>query len=148
MKEKKFNISQLHKYIFPLLTVAVVWALLAYLFDFYYDTNDDIMLKDIMSGAYTGNTSGYNIYMLFPLALFISILYRLVPVIPWFGVFLTGSIAVSGYFVIARIYRMIPAFWCKILVIFTLITVFFGMALYPYCWFVFLCRCRGCCFRR
>lgn len=131
MKEKKLNILQLHKYIFPVFIVAIVWALMAYLFDFYYDTNDDIMLKDIMNGAYTGTPNGYNIYMLFPLSLGISVLYRIIPGIPWFGLFLTGSVAVSGYFVIARIYRMMPAIWCRVLAIFTLITIFFGMALFP-----------------
>lgn len=57
-------------------------------FDFYYDLNDDTMIKDILSGAYTGTPSGYCIQMLYPLAWFIALLYRAIPSVPWYGLFL------------------------------------------------------------
>jgi hypothetical protein len=57
-------------------------------FDFYYDLNDDTMIKDIISGAYTGTPSGYSIQMLYPVSWFIALLYRAIPSLPWYGLFL------------------------------------------------------------
>ena len=57
-------------------------------FDFYYDLNDDTMIKDIVSGAYTGQSSGYCIQMLYPLAWCIALCYRAIPTVPWYGLFL------------------------------------------------------------
>lgn len=57
-------------------------------FDFYYDLNDDTMIKDILSGAYTGHPSGYCIQMLYPLAWCIALCYRAIPTVPWYGLFL------------------------------------------------------------
>jgi len=62
--------------------------LLAVRFDFYYDLNDDTMIKDILSGAYTGHPSGYCIQMLYPLAWCIALCYRAIPTVPWYGLFL------------------------------------------------------------
>ncbi len=57
-------------------------------FDFYYDLNDDTMIKDIVSGAYTGHPSGYCIQMLYPLAWCLALFYRAIPSVPWYGLFL------------------------------------------------------------
>lgn len=61
---------------------------LAAAFDFYYDLNDDTTIKDIISGAYTGSPSGYSVQMLFPLSFCISLCYRAIPGVPWYGLFL------------------------------------------------------------
>lgn len=67
----------------------VLLALLfAYLFDFYYDLNDDTMIKDILSGAYTGTPNGFCIQMLYPLGWCIALLYKAIPAVPWYGLFL------------------------------------------------------------
>lgn len=57
-------------------------------FDFYYDLNDDTMMKDIMSGVYTGTPDGHNMQTLYLLGALISICYRLCGRIPWYGLFL------------------------------------------------------------
>lgn len=62
--------------------------LLTVQFDFYYDLNDDTMIKDIVSGAYTGEPSGYCIQMLYPLAWCLALFYRAIPSVPWYGLFL------------------------------------------------------------
>ncbi len=62
--------------------------LLSAQFDFYYDLNDDTMIKDILSGAYTGQPSGYCIQMLYPLAWCIALFYKAIPAVPWYGLFL------------------------------------------------------------
>ena len=65
-----------------------VVAIPAVCFDFYYDLNDDTVIKDILSGAYTGVPSGYSIQMLYPLSWLIASAYKVMPEMPWFGVFL------------------------------------------------------------
>lgn len=70
------------------LFVAGLWLLLAVFFDFYYDLNDDVAMKDILSGTYTGVPDGHNIQMLYPLGWCISVLYKMLPMLPWYGIFL------------------------------------------------------------
>ena len=56
--------------------------------DYFFDLNDDVLMKDILSGAYTGVPESHNIQMLYPISLFISILYRTGVNIDWYGIFL------------------------------------------------------------
>lgn len=57
-------------------------------FDFYYDLNDDTMMKDIMAGIYTGTPAGHNMQTLYILGALIAFCYRLCGSIPWYGLFL------------------------------------------------------------
>lgn len=57
-------------------------------YDYYYDLNDDVLMKDILAGVYTGTPEGHNIQMLYPLSLGISLLYRILPKAPVYGIFL------------------------------------------------------------
>lgn len=57
-------------------------------YDYYFDLNDDVQMKDILAGVYTGVPEGHNIQMLYPLSLGISWLYRLFPNAPVYGLFL------------------------------------------------------------
>lgn len=73
-------------------TAAAVTALLcvftAFAADYYYDLNDDVLMKDIMAGILSGTPTGYNIQMLYPISVFIAFFYRLFPRLPWYGIFL------------------------------------------------------------
>lgn len=66
-------------------------------FDYCFDLNDDVLMKDILAGVYTGTPAGHNIQMLWPVSGFISLLYRMFPKMPCYGLFLClcqyGSIA-------------------------------------------------------
>lgn len=77
------------------LFVPIVWR-----FDFYYDLNDDVLIKDILSGVYSGTPDGHTMQLLYPLGLLLSLAYRGLS-IPVFGVFLVlcqfGSIWVIGF---------------------------------------------------
>ena len=57
-------------------------------FDFYYDLNDDTAIRDILSGRYTGEPSGYCIQMLYPLGWLIAAAYRAIRKVSWYGLFL------------------------------------------------------------
>ena len=59
-----------------------------------------VMMKDIISGVYTGTPDGHNMQTLYILGAFISLLYRLCGSIPWYGLFLflcqMGSLYLTG----------------------------------------------------
>ncbi len=63
------------------------WIIIALIFDFYYDLNDDVMIKDIISGIYTGIPNVHNNQMMYPLSLILAGLYSVLPAVPWFGIF-------------------------------------------------------------
>ena len=67
---------------------ALLCVVIGIFFDYYYDLNDDVLIKDILAGVYTGTPEGRNIQMLFPLSFFISLFYRVVRGLPWSGIFL------------------------------------------------------------
>lgn len=57
-------------------------------FDFYFDMNDDTMMRDIMSGVYSGTPDGHNMQTLYPLGVLIALCYRMSGSFPWYGAFL------------------------------------------------------------
>lgn len=74
--------------ILALLIMAVNILLMGIFFDFFYDLNDDTMMLDIMSGAYSGVPDGHNMQTLYPLGAAIALCYRACGAIPWYGIFL------------------------------------------------------------
>ena len=80
--------EKINNILLSLLVVLGVFAFCGYFFDFFYDLNDDMVIKDILSGAYTGVPDGHTNQMLYPLGWILSGCYRLLPKIPVFGIFL------------------------------------------------------------
>lgn len=58
------------------------------LFEFYFDLNDDTLMRDIMSGVYSGTPDGHNMQTLYPLGAAIALCYRINGSFPWYGGFL------------------------------------------------------------
>lgn len=87
--------------VYALAMVVFLFLALFLRFDFYYDLNDDVLIKDIVAGAYTGTPDAHSIQMLYPLSLIISLIYRIIPVLPWQGIFLCACHGVC-FFLIAR----------------------------------------------
>lgn len=74
-----------------ILTLVVLGAsalLMGFFFDFYFDINDDTMIRDIMSGVYSGTPDGHNMQTLYPLGALIALCYRISGSFPWYGAFL------------------------------------------------------------
>lgn len=74
--------------ILAFVAVALNIAVMGMCFDFYYDLNDDTVMKDIMSGIYSGMPDGHNMQTLYPLGALIALCYRLCGILPWYGLFL------------------------------------------------------------
>ncbi len=52
-----------------------------------FETNDDVFMKMILSGEYTGTPSSYVIHMNIFVGFIISLLYRIIPIIPFYALF-------------------------------------------------------------
>ena len=83
---KKPRISP--NFIVSVLMTLVVLIFAGFFGDYYFDLNDDVLMKDILSGAYTGTPAGHNIQMLYPISAFIALLYRAARSLDWYGIFL------------------------------------------------------------
>ncbi len=84
----KIQLKKWENWIIALVVVLVLGVCAGVAFDYYYDLNDDVLMKDILAGVYTGIPEGHNIQMLWLVSAFISMLYRLVGTLPWYGIFL------------------------------------------------------------
>lgn len=65
--------------------------------------NDDITLRNIMSGVYTGVPEGHAVNMEYPLTGLISLMYRIFRRVPWFSVFMLGFIWLSAAMVLGEL---------------------------------------------
>ncbi len=74
--------------IIALLTAILSVAVITLCFDYYYDLNDDVLIKDIISGQYSGEPLSRNIQMQFFMSGFFALLYRICGNIAWYGIFL------------------------------------------------------------
>jgi len=111
------NFAKKHEnIIISLLVVLAVIIVVGVNFDYYYQANDDITIKNILSGVYTGTPESRNIQMHYPMSLFISMLYRIGRNVPWYGLFLcTAHFFAFGYIIINSIKSIKPE-WLKIVI--------------------------------
>ncbi len=108
---------------------ALLALLFAYLFDFYYDLNDDTMIKDILSGAYTGRPSGFCIQMLYPLGWCIALLYKAIPAVPWYGLFLCLCQFGVFFLIAVRLLFLMRRTWTRIAALTAETALAFGLFL-------------------
>ena len=92
---------QEENWIWALLAVAFLGLCVGIYFDYYYDLNDDVLIKDILAGVYTGEPEGHNIQMHWPISVLISLFYRVAGDLPWYGMFLCFC-HFGGIFLIIR----------------------------------------------
>lgn len=74
--------------ILTLLFLGILLLVTIIRYDYYFDLNDDVLMKDILAGVYTGDPEGHNIQMLWLISALISVFYRVVRALPWYGMFL------------------------------------------------------------
>lgn len=106
MAEHKFLKEKPVKYGLPFLCVAILALVLALRYGFFFSTNDDSLLEAILSGAFSGSPETHDMYHLYPLSCLFALLYRICPLIPWyglslfvaqFGVLYLGLVRCAGY---------------------------------------------------
>lgn len=86
--ELKDRLRREENRILALVIVVLLGICAGVFFDYYYDLNDDVLMKDILAGVYTGVPEGHNIQMHWPVSALISLFYRVARGLPWYGLFL------------------------------------------------------------
>lgn len=95
--------------------IIALFVFIALRYDFYYELNDDVFMKNILSGVYTGVPEGHNIQMQYPISFFISILYRLFPRAPVYGICLCLLQFACLYLLVERNLSFRRKLWSKLL---------------------------------
>ena len=113
-KSEYINRVSLINILMALAIALITWGIVAVGFDFFYDLNDDVLIKDILSGAYTGTPSGYNNQMMYPISVLIAGLYRLIPSVPWYGIILMGGLATCVSIIVYRLLCYTINIWIKL----------------------------------
>ena len=94
-------VKKYENFIWTCLLLVSIMVFTAVRYDYYFDLNDDVLMKDILAGVYTGEPQGHNIQMLWLISAFISLLYKLAGGLPWYGLFLCachyGSLGLIVY---------------------------------------------------
>ena len=86
-----------------LILTVLAGAFITLQFTYVCDTNDDILLRSIVSGEYTGTPDAHLVYIMYPLGLFLKLLYEMAPNVPWYDGFMIGVHYICWFLVAARI---------------------------------------------
>ncbi|SFC16711.1 hypothetical protein [Butyrivibrio sp. YAB3001] len=122
MVKSRFN----KNIIASMLILFVVMMVTAILGDYFFDLNDDCLMKDILSGSYTGTPEGNNIQMLYPISLCLSLFYRISRAVDWYGIFLCFSQYLCIFLIVKRIISFIPENKNRVLFVSIFISVILG----------------------
>ena len=98
-----------------------------------YYLNDDVAMRSILSGAYTGSPDGHAVYMGYPLSALLSALYGLTEklglFIPWFDLFLAGCILLAGVGILGGCYKTGEKPWMRVILALLGLAVIAGLLL-------------------
>lgn len=76
-----------------------------------FQTNDDVMMMWLVSGAYTGTPEPYAIFIHPLLSGFFSVLYRILPGFNWYGLVWFSVIGFSGFLLLKVIFTQFKNSW-------------------------------------
>ena len=86
-KKRRQTHTGIWKDTWPAAVMCLLFACLLFAnFGFYYELNDDVLLRDIVSGIYTGLPDAHAVYMGYPLTYLYATLYTLTDAFPWYAV--------------------------------------------------------------
>ena len=128
-KSEYINRTSLVNILLALCIAVITWGIVAIGFDFFYDLNDDVLIKDILSGAYTGTPSGYNNQMMYPISVLIAGLYRLIPSVPWYGIMLLIGLAACVTVIVYRMLFYVKNTWLKLAISVSAVVFMLGVYL-------------------
>lgn len=104
--------------IIALFIVTTLYLVIGFRYDMHYELNDDTMMRNILSGSYTGHASPRCYFMLYPLGILLSLLYRVIPFVQWYDVFLITCQFVCLFLVLVRLMKICRGQKEKIITVF------------------------------
>lgn len=129
--KKKELITQLINVALAMIGAIVAILIVGKFWDAFYANFDDLIIKDIISGAFTGNPDKHAYFILYPLSSILTLLYKIIPAVPWFGVLLCGINIATVYFITNRILNYTQRLSFKLVTV-VLVIIVMGAALLRY----------------
>lgn len=114
---KEYLKQRWFEYTFSAILVCMAAIVISVFFGYSFSTNDDAMLRSLVEGSYTGTPEAHLIYIMYPLGYIGKILYRLLPAIPWYDIFMVGMHYISWILVLGRIGEQVQTKKNKVLLI-------------------------------
>lgn len=101
-------------------TAVLVLAMvgISLLFGYAHRTNDDVFLRSIASGNYTGTPDAHLIYILYPLGLILKALYSVAGNVSWYDLFVIALHYFCWWALLVRIAAKFERKWHKVAAIF------------------------------
>lgn len=89
--------------LFSALIVALLFFIFRRLSPFIFQTNDDLFLKQLASGEMCGVPQSHLFHISYPVGLLLSVLYRMFPALPWYGLLLCFTIGLFMTIVLSNL---------------------------------------------
>ena len=126
-----FKFNHIYKYGLAL-TVLSIPLIILFAFDvtpIYYN-NDDLFLKQVASGELTGTPETHLLHLGFLPGCLLSALYRILPLVPWYGIFLFGCMYLSIFIAYVAILKRTSGMMARITLTISSIAVISFFLLY------------------
>ena len=135
--------DKMNNIVLSFLVVIGVYIATACCFDFFYDLNDDMVIKDILAGAYSGTPNGHTNQMLYPIGWLLACVYKVLPKVPVFGVFLCICFGICFFMITYRMEKFFRKARAKITTVGLMILVFLSLMLWElvYVQYSVVCGC-------
>lgn len=135
--------EKVNNIVLSFLVVLGVYVVTACCFDFFYDLNDDMVIKDILAGAYSGTPDGHTNQMLYPLGWLLACVYKVLPAASVFGMFLCLCFGSSFVMITYRMQKLFRNARAKVTAVILMILVFLSLMLWElvYVQYSVVCGC-------
>lgn len=100
---KKYLKMHWFESVFALVMVAAIAVVVTVKFGYVYSTNDDVMMKNIINGNFTGTVDGHLVFISYVLSSFWKFLYNILPGVSWYDVFMVGVHYLCWFLIIVRL---------------------------------------------
>lgn len=100
---KKYVKQHWFEYAYSAVLILMATIGISLIFGYGFSTNDDVMLRNIVNGNYTGTPDAHLIYIMYPLAFILKCLYTLTDKIAWYDVFMVGMHYVCWFMLLVRL---------------------------------------------
>ncbi len=72
---------------------------------FYFQTNDDRIIAEILSGSMTGVPDAHAVYLNYFLSYFLMLLYRINNAVPWYGLYVVSCFLLALYLILESFFE-------------------------------------------
>lgn len=100
---KKYFKKHWFEYVFSLVLTFAIALVVTKKFGYVYSTNDDVMIRNIINGNFSGNPDGHLIFISYALASVWKVLYNLLPDIQWYDLFTVVLHYLSWFLILVRV---------------------------------------------